>query len=112
MDLLQGDVWDIAFAEGYERPGVIVTRNELNRGRLVLVVPCTASQVGTRAKHANNVLLPAGAGGLPKASVAQVHLIQPVDREWLIAKRGRLDDEQLGEILQALAWAVDLLLTC
>jgi len=108
VKIAQGDVWQINFAEGYERPGVVVTRNELNFGQLVLVVPCTSRQIEERAKHRNNVILQPGTGGLDARSAAQVHLIQPVAREWFLWKRGRLTDEKLGEVLQALAWAVDL----
>lgn len=108
LNVRQGDVWQIAFWEDDERPGVVVTRNELNKGALVLVVPCTASRVETRKLYTNNVFLPPGSGGLDKHSVAQVHLIQPVDKSYFLQKRGRLDDGQLGEILRALAWAVDL----
>ncbi len=108
MIISQGDVWQVYFAEGHERPGVVVTRSELNSGRLLLVVPCTATNVEKRARYSNNVLLPAGTGGLRKDSLAQVHLIQPVDRRWFQRRLGRLDDEQLNTVLQALAWAVDL----
>ena len=104
----QGEIWDVNFAEGFLRPGIVVTRNELKKGRLVLVVPCTSSAVEDRARHPNNVELPAGAGGLSKRSVAQTHLIQPVDLDWFILRWGKLDEEDLGRVLQALAWSVDL----
>jgi mRNA-degrading endonuclease toxin of MazEF toxin-antitoxin module len=104
----QGEVWRIDFAEDLERPGIVVSRDELNAGRLILVVPCTSERIDERARFENHVRLPAGAGGLPKQSVAQVHLIQPVDVSFFIRPYGRLDDEQLGEVLHALAWAVDL----
>ena len=80
MSISQGDVWQVYFAEGDERPGVVVTRNELNNGRWLLVVPCTATRVEERTRYSNNVLLPAGTGGLRKDSIAQVHLIQPIER--------------------------------
>ena len=35
----QGEIWWASFYEGWERPSIVVSRNELNRGRLVLVVP-------------------------------------------------------------------------
>lgn len=108
MKIAQGDVWQINFAEGFERPGVVVTRNELNAGRLILIVPCTSSRVHERARHRNNVPIESGMAGLTSTSVAQVHLIQPVDRDWFLRKRGTIGDEKLSEILQALAWAVDL----
>ncbi len=71
----QGEIWDIQFAEGHCRPGVVVSRNELNQGRLILVVPCTGSQVETRAQHQNNVYIGVDEGGLSNPSIAQVHLI-------------------------------------
>ena len=104
----QGEVWDIAFADGYERPGIVVSRGELNRGRLLLVIPCTSSRVAERCRFDNNVLLEAGVGGLTVDTVAQAHLIQPVDAEYLLRKRGDLDEETLGEILHAVAWVLDL----
>jgi mRNA-degrading endonuclease toxin of MazEF toxin-antitoxin module len=108
MELAQGNVWNIAFEEGFDRPGIVISRNELNKGRLILVVPCTSSQVEKKARYRNHVLLEAGAGGLIYPSVAQVHLIQPVDRQYFLQKLGHLRDEQLSAVLQALAWAVDL----
>ena len=60
----QGDVWWASFYEGGERPAIVVSRNELNRGRLVLVVPCTSSRIEQRAAYSNHVLLPPHAGYL------------------------------------------------
>lgn len=41
----QGEIWWALFYEGWERPSIVVSRNEFNRGRLILVVPCTSSRV-------------------------------------------------------------------
>lgn len=108
MSARQGDVWDIRFGkDSGDRPGIVVTRNDLNKGRIVLVVPCTSSHRTRR--NANNVLLKASpSNGLSVDSFAQVHLIQPVSYEWFISKRGRLSEDDLGSVLQALAWAIDL----
>jgi len=104
----QGDVWLVHFDEGWERPAVIVSRPELNRGHSVLVVPCTSSLLSERADSPNHVLLPQGLGGLTKPSVAQAHLIQPVPTARLVSRLGALEPEHLGEILLAVAWVVDL----
>jgi len=104
----QGDIWWTVFQEGWERPAVVVSRNELNRGRLVLVVPCTSSRVEERAAYPNNVLLPTGVGGLKRDTVAQAHLVQPIETSLLRERLGRLNDEQLAEVLLALAWVIDL----
>ncbi len=106
--LHQGDVWLAHFDEGWERPAIIVSRLQLNRGDAVLVVPCTSSLVQERAKSPNHVLLPSGAGGLSKDSVAQAHLVQPVHRARLMSRLGALEMEQLAEVLLAVAWAIDL----
>lgn len=103
----QGEIWWTSFQEGWERPAIIVSRNELNRGRFVLVVPCTSSQVEARAQYANHVLLPAGTGGLTNDTIAQTHLIQPIEVATLERKLGALDDEQLAEVLLAIAWTID-----
>ncbi|NQT87954.1 type II toxin-antitoxin system PemK/MazF family toxin [bacterium] len=104
----QGDVWLVDFHEGWERPAVVVSRDELNRGRSLLVVPCTSSRVSERVRFANHVHLPQGTGGLAKDSVAQAHLVQPIRTSALLAHMGALDRERLAEVLFALAWVVDL----
>jgi len=71
----QGEVWLVNFSEGWERPAVVVSRNELSRGRLLLVVPCTSSRVAERSRLPNHVLLKRGAGGLVEDSVALAHLV-------------------------------------
>jgi mRNA-degrading endonuclease toxin of MazEF toxin-antitoxin module len=106
--LRQGDVWLTHLDEGWERPAIIASRHELNRGHVVLVVPCTSSRVHERARFPNHVLLPSGCGGLTKESVAQAHLIQPIHTRRLMTRLGQLDPEHLGEVLLAIAWAIDL----
>ena len=104
----QGEIWWAVFFEGWERPSIVVSRNELNRGRLVLVVPCTSSRVQERIAYPNHVLIPSGTGDLTKDTIAQTHLIQPIEVSYLEKKMGRLDIEQLAEILLAIAWSIDL----
>jgi mRNA-degrading endonuclease toxin of MazEF toxin-antitoxin module len=104
----QGEVWLACLTDGPERPAIVVSRNELNRGRLVLVVPCTTARVRERAALPNHVLLRQGEAGLPAESVAQAHLIQHLDAALLVRRLGRLCAERLAEVLLAIAWSVDL----
>lgn len=104
----QGEIWWAAFQEGWERPALVGSRNELNRGRLVLVVPFTSSSVSERAVYSNHVLLPAGIGGLTNDTIAQTHLVQPIETSCLERKIGILNHEQLAEVLLAIAWTIDL----
>lgn len=104
----QGEIWWALFYEGWERPSIVVSRNELNRGRLVLVVPCTSSRVQERAAYSNHVFIPAGTGELTRDTIAQAHLIQPMEVSYLERRMGTLNIEQLAEILLAIAWSIDL----
>ena len=104
----QGEIWWTSFYEGWERPSIVVSRNELNRGRLILVVPCTSSRVRERVTYPNHVLIPASTGELSKDTIAQTHLIQPIEVSYLERRMGNLDIEQLAEILLAIAWSIDL----
>jgi mRNA-degrading endonuclease toxin of MazEF toxin-antitoxin module len=52
-------------------------------------------------------LLPPGAGGLAKDTIVQTHLIQPIEVGYLERKLGVLNDEQLAEVLLAIAWTID-----
>src|SRR5439155_8962158 len=76
-EIRQGEIWLTSFHEGWERPAVVVSRNELNKGRLILVAPCTSSRIEERRKLPNHVHLAKGEGGLPEESVVQSHLVQP-----------------------------------
>lgn len=103
----EGEVWLVNFEEGGERPAVVVSRNQLNRGRYILVVPCTSAELPNREAYPNYVALPQGAAGLPRDCLAQAHLIQPVDPSILMRRLGTLDSELLSEILRAIAWVID-----
>jgi mRNA-degrading endonuclease toxin of MazEF toxin-antitoxin module len=107
-EIRQGEIWLTAFQEGWERPAVIITRNELNRGRLILVVPCTSSRVDERRQLPNHVFLAQGEGGLAGDSVVQCHLIQPVEVTTLLKNIGTLSGAKLAEVMFALAWTTAL----
>jgi len=64
--------------------------------------------VGERSAYSNHVFLPADTGGLTRDTIAQAHLIQPIEVSYLERKMGKLNIEQLAEILLAIAWTIDL----
>ena len=107
-EIRQGEVWRVNFYEGGERPAIVVSRNEMNRGSLVLAVPTTSSRVPERRKLPNHVFLAQGTAGLRADSVAQTHLMQPVERGALMEPLGTLERPRLQEVLPALAWTVGL----
>ena len=73
-----------------------------------MVVPCTSSRVQERISYPNHVFIPSGTGELTKDTIAQTHLIQPIEVSYLERKMGTLNIEQLAEILLAIAWSIDL----
>ncbi|MBI2930056.1 MAG: type II toxin-antitoxin system PemK/MazF family toxin [Planctomycetes bacterium] len=107
-EIRQADVWRVSFYEGGERPAIVVSRNDLNRGRLLLMVPCTSSRVQERRSLPNHVYLPQGVAGLAAESIAQTHLIQPVEREALSERLGTLPAKEWTEVLLAIAWTTAL----
>ena len=103
-----GEIYLADIFEGGMRPIVVVSRELLNRGTLLLGVPLTSSRVSERRKYANYVFLPAGAGGLRADSVAVTHLIQPVRTEALRERWGTLPDATLQRLLVGIAWSIGL----
>ena len=68
---LPGEIYWADFPEVGRRPIVVVSREELNRGTYVVVVPVTSSQLEKRRALPNCVPLRQGQFGLPKDCVIQ-----------------------------------------
>ncbi len=93
------------------RPAVIVSNDAANStaarlGRGVLtVVPITSS---VERVYPFQVLLPAGAGGLPQDSKAQAEQVRSIDAERIGQKLGRLPDRLMSTLDDALRLHLDL----
>ena len=96
MVISQGEVWwaDLGFpsgsAPGFRRPVVVVQGDAMNRSRIatVVCVPLTSNLIWADAP--GNVVLTAGATGLPKDSVANVSQVLTLDKTDLIERVGKL----------------------
>lgn len=108
MDILQGEIWKIDFGAAGEHPGVVIRRDWLSKEDTVLVVPCTSKHTEARRKFPNNTFLPTKTAGLKKDTVARTHLTVPIPRERFLTRYGKLSDDDLGRVLNSLAWTVDL----
>ena len=71
----RGEIWSVDFAGAQDheiqkaRPAIIVSRDAINSSsNVVIVVPCTTYRAGVRL-YPSQVLLEAGAGGLPNRSI-------------------------------------------
>jgi mRNA-degrading endonuclease toxin of MazEF toxin-antitoxin module len=92
-----------------ERPIVIVSRDELNRGDRVLVVPFYSQQLEKRAKQKWCALFKAGESGLKKDCVAkgdEIQLIDPMEILWARGKLGRFNAEQMARVILAVRHAM------
>jgi|SRR5579884_1090059 len=92
------------------RPVVVVSHDGFNQTpgwMSIIVVPVSTSTL--QAKRGPTVVaLPAGAGGLSRASIAVCHQVTTLDRAKLTTRIGVLPAEVLVEVDGALRAAMDL----
>jgi len=101
-----GDVY-IAHLIPKDRPVIIISREELNRGDYVVAIPLTSARIEERESLGNCVRLRAGEFGLTKDCVAQAEMISFLpksDLDQMIGPVGRLDRETLQEVIAAVGY--------
>ena len=112
----RGEVYwaDLAPRSGSEqqgrRPVVVISHDAFNQTqgwRSIIVVPLSTSvaQVG---RGPSAVLLPQGAAGLSKDSVALRHQVTTLDRSKLTQRIGELNSTELTQVEDGLKAAMDL----
>ena len=75
---------------------------------IVVVLPLTSAKPGRRI-YATEVLLPAGAAGLPASSIVLGHQIRTIAKQRLLTAYGQLDDPALRRAVQrAIAIVLDM----
>jgi mRNA interferase MazF len=103
--IAQGEVWwadlgDPAGSEpGFRRPVVVVQGDAFNSSTLRTVVCVSLTSNLRWADAPGNVLLPAGATGLPRDSVANASQLVTIDREALTERTGVLSASNLELLL-------------
>ncbi len=108
MTISQGDIWWADLPEatgsgpGFRRPVVVVQGDALNRSRVATVV-CVALTSNVKwASAPGNVLLPPGATGLPRESVANVSQLVTLDKIDLTERTGKLSRTKLELVLSGI----------
>jgi mRNA-degrading endonuclease toxin of MazEF toxin-antitoxin module len=90
---------------------IVVSREELNRGRYVLVVACTSAHYAIRRTLANCVPFQAGEFGFTIDCVAQCENLLSIDKAAFLESEegpiGTLDDERLRELIRAIGYVMD-----
>jgi mRNA-degrading endonuclease toxin of MazEF toxin-antitoxin module len=98
------------FAEAGRHPVIVLSREELNRGRYALVVVCTSARFAFRGKLPNCVPFQAGDFGFTAACVAQCENLLSIDKAQLDladGPRGVLDDAALRQVIKAIGYVME-----
>ncbi len=104
-----GDLYWAYIESDEPRPIIIVSREELNLGRYVVVVPLTTTNLEKRGSLPNCVAFEAGSFGLKKNCVAQCEAITFIDKECIILSTGpigSLDGEKWRLLVHAIGYVV------
>jgi mRNA interferase MazF len=112
----RGEVYwaDLAPRSGSEqqgrRPVIVISHDAFNQTqnwRSIIVVPLSTS-VAQAGRGPSAVLLPQGAAGVGKDSVALRHQVTTLDRSKLTQRIGELNSTELSQIEDGLKAAMDL----
>jgi mRNA interferase MazF len=99
----RGEVWWCELAEIGRRPVVVLSRDAaIPRLRRTLVGPCTTTIRGIPSE----VLLEPGDDPVPRTSVVNLDSVESVSLGTLVERIGRLSDERMRQICEALEIAV------
>jgi mRNA-degrading endonuclease toxin of MazEF toxin-antitoxin module len=104
----QGEIYVADIHSAGPRPVIIVSRDELNYGTMVVVVPVTTAKLASRVDLANCVPFAAGDFGLTKDCVAQTESISVISTADFITPKpiGILDDEKMREVIRAIGYSI------
>lgn len=88
-------------------PVVVVSRDALNRGSHVVVVPLTTTRVAEQSSLANCVYLRQGDGGLPKDCIVKADQIASILTTRIEHQPiGTLSDRLVREIVHAIGYTI------
>lgn len=99
----RGEVWWCELPEVGPRPVVVLSRDAaIPRLRRTLIGPCTTTIRGIPSE----VLLEPGHDPVPRTSVVNLDAVESVSLAALVERLGRLGDERMLQICEALEIAV------
>jgi mRNA-degrading endonuclease toxin of MazEF toxin-antitoxin module len=104
-----GEIYIADFGAAGPHPVIVVSREELNRGRYAVVVVCTSARFAVRSKLSNCVPFRAGEFGFTVDCVAQCENMLSIDKAQLdLAAEpvGVLDDAALRNVIKAIGYVM------
>jgi len=105
-----GEIYMADFAEAGPHPVVVVSRDELNRGRYALVVVCTSARFAVRGQLSNCVPFRAGNFGFTTDCVAQCENLLSIDLDQIdfsAGPLGMLDHGAFRNVIKAIGFVMD-----
>jgi mRNA interferase MazF len=102
--MYRGEIWwanlpdPVGSEPGYRRPVLVVQDDTFNQSRISTVIVVIITSNIQLAEAPGNVLLPKGATGLSRDSVANVSQILTVDKTFLVECIGSLPNDLQEEI--------------
>ena len=102
-----GEIWAATLPEDTKpRPVMVVSREELNRGDTVAVIPFTSQRLDERRDRPNCVPFACGEANLDRECVAQADQIQRLFTFELESQIGVVPVEKMAEVVAALGYAL------
>src|SRR6185312_13111514 len=104
-----GEIYWIDLVTG-RRPGIVVSREDLNRGNYVVMVLCTTSRFVQRSKLPNCVSFQAGNFGLQQNCVAQceaIYALEKTEIDLASGMIGKLSGSRLSDVIKAIGHVID-----
>ena len=104
-----GEIYMTDFGQARPHPVIVVSREELNRGRYALVVVCMSARFAVRSKLSNCVPFQAGDFGFTVDCVAQCENILSIDQAQLdlaAGPMGTLDEAIFQKVIKAIGYVI------
>lgn len=104
-----GELYWVDLATG-PRPGLVVSRESLNRGNYVVMVLLTSKRLAIRSRLPSCVPFQAGEFGLTSDCVAQCEAVHALDKSEIqlaAGMIGRLDAARLRAVVKAIGFVID-----
>jgi mRNA-degrading endonuclease toxin of MazEF toxin-antitoxin module len=95
--------------DGKRRPLLVVSRDDLNRGNAVQVVPFYSQQLDKRRKQKSCVFFAAGEAGLPKDCVAKCDEMGSIDKihlDFSEGQLGRVEAPKMKQVVDAIRYCI------
>lgn len=105
-----GEVYWADIPAGGRHPIIVISREELNRGRYVLAVACTSVRFASRRHLLNCVPFLAGQFGFTSDCVAQCENIVSVEKSQIDLAAGLLgvlDESTFRDVIRAVGYVMD-----